>query len=323
MSGAHQEFTLEARTLGGRARTILKLPARIRVFDVARDGAVLLAVDDERFSILGQGPGDRQERELSYLDLSWVCDISADGRSILFNDFRDSTAYAALQRATDGSGAPVRIGEGRNPVLSADGKWVVTTQLTQPRRIMLLPTGAGEPRPVSAEGLESLHEVDWFPDGRRVLIWGNEPGGKVRLFESDIATGKRRALTPEGIRYVSHPVSPDGRWVAGETAAGQVVLFPTDGGAPRTLSALAPGEVPIRWAADGRALYILERGTLPARVFLFDMASGRRTLWKDLIPADRAGVMFIATVQVAAGAQAYAYSFKRVLGQLHVMRGLR
>ena len=62
---------------------------------------------------------------------------------------------------------------------------------------------------------------------------------------------------------------------------------------------------------------------LPAQVFRVNLESGRREMWKELMPADRAGVASIFTVLPAADGRAYVYSYSRTLSQVYLVEGLK
>jgi len=277
---------------------------------------------DERFSIQGLAPGETQERDLSWQDLSSVSDISADGLTIVFNEFGESNDYAVYMRKTDGSPA-VRIGQGFSPALSTDGKWALSVLPSVPQQILLMPTGPGEPRRLPHEGMESYQRAEWFPDGKRLLVWGSEPGHRARLFEVNVATAQRRPITPEGVIPVPHPVSPDGAWVLGRTSEQGTLIYPVAGGEPRPIPGLAKDETPVRWAEDGRSLYVCRLNHLPATLSQLDLATGKKTVWKELLPLDKAGVQFVNTVQAASRGKAYAYTYKRVVGQLYMVEDVK
>jgi hypothetical protein len=54
-----------------------------------------------------------------------------------------------------------------------------------------------------------------------------------------------------------------------------------------------------------------------------DLATGERTTWKTLRPADRAGVLDIGFVQLSGDARSYVYSYRRILSTLYLVEGLR
>jgi hypothetical protein len=57
-------------------------------------------------------------------------------------------------------------------------------------------------------------------------------------------------------------------------------------------------------------------------VYLVDCASGARSLWRSMSPADPAGVSGIGDVFLTRDGTAYAYHFQRNLDELHVVDGL-
>ena len=61
---------------------------------------------------------------------------------------------------------------------------------------------------------------------------------------------------------------------------------------------------------------------LPAKVFRFDIATGRKELWRTLMPADAAGI-YSLDVLPRRGGDAYVYSFNRILSDLYLVEGVR
>ena len=93
-----------------------------------------------------------------------------------------------------------------------------------------------------------------------------------------------------------------------------------DGGEPRPISGIAKGDVPVQWTPDGRSLYVRRWDEMPARVFRLDLGTGRRELWKQIMPADHTGVIEIRGILPTPDGRAYAYSYLRSLG---IVRGGR
>ena len=62
---------------------------------------------------------------------------------------------------------------------------------------------------------------------------------------------------------------------------------------------------------------------MPARVFKLDVATGKKELWKELAPSDRAGLNAIARPVITADGQTYAYSYLRVLSYLQLVEGMK
>jgi eukaryotic-like serine/threonine-protein kinase len=199
--GAHR--ALRAVDLRKRQRLVLASPVSLTLRDAASDGRVLLTRDDERTALVGLPPGQSVEKDFSWFDRSGVVDVSADGNTILFGD-----RFGVYVRRTDGS-PPIRLGLGGSfPTgLSPDGRMVMATTGSA-TQLVLLPTGAGEPRLLPAHGISSYWGAVWFPDGHRIIVNGREPGHGPRSYVQDLTGGAPRPLTPEDTWVVA--ISPDG-----------------------------------------------------------------------------------------------------------------
>ena len=79
----------------------------------------------------------------------------------------------------------------------------------------------------------------------------------------------------------------------------------------------------MAWAADGRSLYIYRSGELPAQVQRLDLASGQKQLWKQLMPADDAGVTDIGPILITPDTKTYVYEYGRTLSDLYLVDGLK
>jgi Tol biopolymer transport system component len=322
---------LYAVDLNGHQRLITEGPGALELHDVSRSGRVLLARTNVRASLLVATPAQPSERDLSWHDGSIPTDLTSDGKTMVLRERGDAGATLSVYvRSTDGSAA-VPLGEGEARSLSPDGKWVV---VWNPRtsQLSMLPTGAGQPRQLNTGQLEFVGWTNWFPNGERILFSGREPGHKSRLYTLPVRDGERRTITAEGVDFLpdssaisaGHAISPDGRFVVAFDSDRKPGLYPTDGGEPRALSGLSAGEMPINWTIDGRSLYVYRPGELPARVFIVDASTGRRTLWKEFAPRDRTGaVAGIGDVKVTPDGRSYVYSYYQFLSDLFLVDGLK
>jgi eukaryotic-like serine/threonine-protein kinase len=314
--------SLYAATLTGQRRLVARLDGFVILHDISRDGHLLFARVVPRTSVIGLPPGQTDERDLSWFSESHAAALSGDGRSLVITETAHSVPAVYL-RAMDGSPA-IRLGEGWAGNFSPDDKWVIVTRNETPQ-VQLLPTGAGVPRAVPTGPVNDVKSAYWFPDGRRILLNGAEPGRRIRYYALDAAGHTPpRAITPEGVNDFpihSSPISPDGRWlIAWDLRRSAAVLFPIEGGSIRPIPH-APPDSAIGWA-DNNSLYVSEGG-LPLRVFREELATGRRVLWRELMPSDPAGVGGIENVHISAKGTAYAYTYGRVLSDLYVASGIR
>jgi len=82
--------------------------------------------------------------------------------------------------------------------------------------------------------------------------------------------------------------------------------------------------VPVRWSADGRSIWILGGERPPMRIFQLDVATGRRTLWREIVNADPAGlVAAFLRLLISEDGQSYVYGYARTLSDLYVAEGVK
>jgi dipeptidyl aminopeptidase/acylaminoacyl peptidase len=185
-----------------------------------------------------------------------------------------------------------------------------------------MPTGAGEQKPFTNDNINHA-EARWFPDGKRIVFSGDEPGHGVRLYVQDVSGGAAHAITPEGVNSSLFAISPDGKLVCGVGPDGKSYLYPTEGGEPRPVSGLDLGEVPINWTADGHSLFIYRLGEIPAKVYRMDLATGRKQFWKQLLPPDLSGVTEITQILITPDGRSYVYEYARTLSDLYLVKDVK
>jgi len=313
--------SLWAVSLSGRQRKVLTVPGGLTMQDIAPDGRILATIDMERLAMEWSGK-EKQVRDLSWFDWSIAKDISSDGQSVLFEEGAEPAGLnnAVAIRKVDGS-PPIRLGNGTADTLSPDGKWAISFLQSGPARLKLLSVGPGQSREIALPELERLQNGSHFlPDGKRIVVNGNEPGHPGRTYVVDVAGGKPVPVTPEGV-YATLP-SPDGKFLAGETADRKLDLFPLDGGPVRHIPDLEPGYVLAHWSADSQALYVYRSGEMPLKIQRLDIATGKTKPVRELVPADRGGVVSIAPVVTNMDASEFAYTYYQTLSVLYVVSGL-
>jgi len=181
----------------------------------------------------------------------------------------------------------------------------------------MLPTGPGQPRPVTHDAI-SHRNARWFPDGRRVLFQGNEPGHGPRLWVQPLDGTPPQAITPENVSGTL--VTIDGRRVLGRTSDRRFYFFPVAGGPAEPVPALQPNDVPIRFATDGRSVYVGSFGRIPATLWKVELATGTRTLAREAVPPDPAGLINVGPILTTADGTTTVYSYTRLLSDLYLMR---
>ncbi|MGA7755090.1 MAG: protein kinase [Candidatus Sulfotelmatobacter sp.] len=322
---------ITAVTPSGKQRLVTRVPGSLVMFDIWQDGRVLLARSDRRREVMALYDGATKEHDLSWLDYSYPADLSADGKTLLFDeegigggvqygDAQDLT-YAVYIRNTDGSPA-IRLGEGAAAALSPDQKWAIVQTPRSPEQLRLLPTGAGEGQSLTNDAIN--HQwARWFPDAKRLVFSGNEPEHGVRLYTQDVSGGKPKPISPEGVDAVSFAISPDGQFVVGIGPDQKGYLFPVQSGDPRLVSGMEPGDIPINWSQDGQSIFLYRSGEVPAKVYRVELATGKKSVWKQIAPLDPTGVSTIGPILMTPDGKTYVYGFHRTLGDLYLVEGLK
>jgi DNA-binding winged helix-turn-helix (wHTH) protein/Tol biopolymer transport system component len=301
-------------------RLVYSAPGGVTLEDIAPDGRLLLTRDEQRAGIMAMAPGAARERDLSWLDWSLPVGLSPDGNTVLFDEQGEQggPTYTVAMRDLRGS-PPVPLGEGMAGGFSPDGKWVAAT--IDYSRIVLLPTGAGVSRRVEPGGIEQYGPVMWMPDGKRLVFPGHLAGRVSRCFIQDIEGGKPTPITPEG--YIGCRPSPDGRWIAArDIAENQGMLFSVDGGGPRSIPGLLPGET-YSWASDPKFMYVSQWNQIPVKIFRLNIVTGQRQLFKELNPPDLSGLCDLSDAVFSSDGRAYVYGFSRLLSDLYLVKGLQ
>jgi Tol biopolymer transport system component len=310
-----------AVTLSGKQRAALAGPDGLMVLDFNQDGRLLAASGSEEHGIIFSRTG-QPERDLGWLQDSIDPYLSSDGKLMLFHDTSVGLYYTACMRKTDGS-AVTQLGPGGGEALSPDGNWALSIVYSNPPELKLLPIGPGEAMTLERGPIVTYEFGDWLPDGKSVLFTGNEAGKRVRAYVQSISGGPPKPVTPEGVDVIPRGISPDGKWVAAVDAEQKVVLYPLSAGQPIAAPGVEPGEFPIRFNADGSALYVARVGVYPVPVYKIDVKSGRRQSLREIMPADRSGLtpqrVDRGFIHATPDGTAFAYTYARWRGNLYLV----
>lgn len=312
---------LHAVTLDRRVRMVTPALGRLVLHDIAPDGRILVERTTFRQETYFRRLDEEGERDLSWLDLSRLVQLTADGKQMLFVESGEGGGpeYTTYLRRTDGS-VPVRIGHGSPTALSPDGAWVLTVPVLSRDRLQLVPTGAGEVRVIRDPGIVDYEWAGFLPGGREIVFAGRERGQETRMYVRPIGSGPARAFTPPGVAVWQGTLSPDGSALAAPCGE-RWCLYPLGGGEPRPIAG-TEGRWVLGWGGDD-TLYLRDPQRLPARLFRLHIPTGRVEPWREIAPADISGVVGVNQVAITPDGRAYAYSFSRLLSDLYVLTGLR
>jgi hypothetical protein len=122
-------------------------------------------------------------------------------------------------------------------------------------------------------------------------------------------------------------VSPDGNWILAAAPREAYMLYPLSGGTPRPIPGLSSEDEPVQWAADGRSIYVRQDfqpgNPDKVTVFLVELATGRRTLWKEFSPSEFSRGANLLPIAITMDGRSYAYTYIHGGHNLYLIEGLK
>jgi len=321
-SAGSSSYSIYAAAPNGTLSTLIPSPNALDLYDARPGARWLVARDDMRTELRVLAPGAKEERDLSWLDFGDEPTLSLDGRFLFFTEQAEAAGpfYAVCMRGSDGS--PVlRLGDGRSCGASPDGKWVLALIHSAPPKLMLYPTGPGQPRQIAAGAFADILRAEWYPDGTKALVCGSLTTEPQRCFAVDLAGGSPRPVTPEGTSEGT--VSPDGKTVIAADASGRRNLYPLDGSAPRPVPGLAPHERVVHWNSDSASILVAVLASVPFKVEKVNLTTGARSPVAELAGAAGPGALYVYGAGFIDDGRYYAYSLTRSRSYLYDVRPQR
>ena len=257
---------------GADARPVFGVPGRFIVHDVAQGGRWLAVREDLGARRARQRAG-AIGRARSVVARIVGCSRTLARRRVAADGRRGPAQRPRLRRraaqdrwlATD----PPRR---RQPVSSLARRQMGGGDHRAPPRLVLYPTGAGEPIRLNAGPIERLTSVEWFPDGRRLLVCGSERDARAAL----LRPGPRRLAADAGDARVRHRHARAGRPDTAARVAGRLVAALVDRRrhAVARASACGPGSLHRVGAATARRCYVQRGPDVPAIVDRVGLTTG-------------------------------------------------
>ena len=237
---------LSAVTLQGQRRVVMTSLTRVKLYDIARDGRVLLGRETSERRVEAMMSSASEPRNVAIRENSTSLWIAPGGTTLTITDQTTPRYTTYLLHA--GKDAPVQLGEGNPYGVSSDGRWALSLPVTG-EPALVHPTGPGKTRALPNPAKLVFDAAAWLPDNRRVVLFGQQPGKRGQGFVQDIEGGEPRAFTAEGVnanRWWSLPVSPDGSKVIARTEDGATAFVRLSDGATEPIPGIGPGEVAIQ-----------------------------------------------------------------------------
>lgn len=312
--------SLRAVNRSGGQRVILSTVTEVSLRDIGKAGSALLTSMRVSTEV---AMGRLNAKSIHPLDVAdenaGIHGIADNGKSaaLVYSGTAGGQDYKTYV-ARDDIPEPILLGDGDPSGISPDGKWILSILPSDPSKIVLYPTEAGEPRRFNISPVRMVTGVtSWCRDGSKVVFTGTEPGKPPRVFLLDPTSGATRAITDE---QTSDPLlTPDGQMVLVKDPTGYSI-HSMQGGQTKPTKGISSTDLPLQWNTMGRAIYVWDR-TLPARIFRLDPTTGKRELWTEITPADPSGLLY-GHIYITPDGQSYAYHFRRILTNLYVARNL-
>jgi eukaryotic-like serine/threonine-protein kinase len=305
--------------LSGRERVLLTSPGYSVIRDALPNGQVLVSEENNHRQLYVSTPEFPKPRDFTWLDWAYGARFSRDGKQILFGDQHSGDKYSTLLRNLDGSPA-VRLGDGDPMDLSDDGRWALSRTVGPPEDLLLLPTGAGEPRQLTQGGL-TIVSARWLADNRIVLN-ASEANHRVRAYIVDLS-GTVKPVSPEGLRALA--ATPDGKQLltwSDDTSTFE--LLPVNGGTPTPFAQLKKGDNPVDFTSDGTAVLVRRPGAEGSvEIWSVAVKGDKRTLLRTISPPDTSITQGGFSVTVSRDGKSYAYQTHPATSRVFLVSGLR
>jgi hypothetical protein len=314
---------LSAVGRGGVIRDIYRSTSAFGLFDVAKDGRVLIANVIFRRDLVYAGDGKDPQTLLSWSDQNDLAALSAEGKVLFSISQRvpgsEDNSWVLLRSK---SGGPAqRLAKGWATDLSPDGRWALVRSAVDSTTLSAVPTGVGQARPIPTGGLR-IGDARWMPDGKKVLVVGRSP--RDDHFGLHLLAGDDSPSLPIGkalLRDWPLRISHDGRWAAAMDEDLRTVIISVRDGSIRTVPGMDAGAVmPRGWAPDG-TLWI-SGARFPVPLLRLEPETGKVLETRTLRPDDPGSASLLWDVAVSPDGRQIAFSYQRYVLSLAILRGL-
>ncbi|MBV9303723.1 MAG: winged helix-turn-helix domain-containing protein [Acidobacteriaceae bacterium] len=314
-SGANR--ALMAVDLRGRVRQISQIPGDLEIKDIASSGKVLISRDAQRVTMFLGNLDEGSERDISWLDWSRAVAISADGKSILFDETGEGGGkqYSVYLYNAD-SKSSERLGEGRAMDLSSDGQWALTESANDPGKLTLVSVNGTQRIPVVATGI-AYRWARFFPGAKEILLAGNYPKQPPRIYRQRVPDGPL-ILVKAGLQMGDALIDPSGKTAVGCDGYQLYSLDLSNGGvrSVKTPQCVSPA------AFDGsRTVLVTHQENGVIIVESVDLETGRLTPYGTFKPGDSIGMTQATRPRIAGDLQTFVYSRMQTLSDLFIVSG--
>ncbi len=304
------------------AQLTLAVPGDVLLLDRNDKGEWLVARLDNLIRTMRHHPERGSDQDESWLNRSPDPVISPDGRLLAMSDQSPEAgpSYQVMLRRP-GSSDPVRLGPGYPLEFSRDGRWLLAAHPSDSAgvRVVLYPLGPGAEQEVRLPGLVHDGTTPRFLGGGAMIACGQRGNAPSRCYRSSLRGDSVLPLTPDGSRLALP--SPDGRILFVVPDSGTPYLWTIPAGPALPARGLGDADLPLRWAPDGRSVWVSSAMAVPLNIDAVDPWSGRRTTMLSIDPSEKQGLFGLLGATVADDARHYAYVRWEYQSTLFLVRG--
>lgn len=313
------EKSLWAVTLDGHTRLVSQNPGGLELHDISRSGKVLVTRSNAHLAMLLGDFAHASEQDISWLDWSRAVALSADGRTVLFDETGSGggAAYSVfLYRGS--SSSPERIGSGRAMDLSSDGRFALTQDAVDASKLSVIEAHTHSAQLLPSHGF-NYRWSKFFPDARQILVYGHYPGQPDGIYRQSVSA----APAPVNPRLALDDAVIDstGQFASGVSDRCEITILNLKDGSTRVIKT-GRMAYPLLFLDAGR---ILTRATSNKVITLesLDTVTGQSTPFGRIQPGDPTGLEESTPLRIARNLQTYVYSRFYSYSDLFLVTGLR
>ncbi len=317
-SGSDQ--SLRAVNLRGRVRSVAEMPGGMILLDINRAGDVLIARPSAHVSMVAGAIGETMARDLSLFDWSRAVGISADGKSLLFDESGQGGGsrhsvylYDMEHKRTE------RIGDGLGVDLARDGAWALLQKADDRKVLWLVSTRDHKDFAVKAAG--ATYHWARFLGGRdcqEIVASVSDANQQVRLIEQELPNGKPLTLISD-LALSDAIVDEGGQTLVGRNGDSALVLVDLGKKTKRPL-ALAQEARPVSFGRDGRLIISRSAGRSVVLESV-NLQNGSVEPYGEALTNGAAGFSELVAMRLAKDGRTFVYSRLESVSTLYVVSG--
>lgn len=221
---------------GHHTRQIAQVPGGMELLDIASDGSVLITRSTPQMMMLYGTLGGSFPQNISYRDWSRAVAISADGRTVLFDESGEAGGkhYGTYLQDIENRSSE-RLGDGRAIDLSPDARWVLMQAADDTSKLVLYSTKDHKVVPVRNHGFQYVW-AKFLPNMGcpEILFEGSLPGQKTQIYRQQLP-GETPALVNADSQLKYAIIDPTGSLAAGCTDKSTIAVIDIAHGAARQI----------------------------------------------------------------------------------------